>query len=103
MDMQVNHTAGRYLFIEGTKIVGRLQFQQGPVPEGRNGVTLEEVLGICRERLEHFQKGTLSCQENTDAITAIGTALHELEKRRQLRIDQDVEGTTRPHNSDSGW
>jgi hypothetical protein len=68
-------------------------FQDGPVPEnGENGVTLEALLAICKDRLEYFQSGKFPCKENAVALEHIEGALKSLKARTRNRLDRGVEG-----------
>lgn len=68
-------------------------FQDGPVPEkGHNGITLECLLVICKDRLEMFQSGKFPCKENAVALDHINIALNSLKSRTKNRLDRGVEG-----------
>ena len=68
-------------------------FQDGPVPEkGHNGVTLECLLTICKDRLEMFQSGEFACAENALALDNINGALNSLKARTRARLARGVEG-----------
>ena len=49
--------------------------------ESRNGITMEALLSICKDRLELFNQGAFYCSENEQAIEGIGKALHWLNER----------------------
>lgn len=55
------------------------------VPEGPNGHTNESLLGVVYDRLEQFQRGPFTCQENQQAMDAIYLAISAL-KRRAKRL-----------------
>ncbi|MDR1044695.1 MAG: ABC transporter ATPase [Candidatus Adiutrix sp.] len=72
-----------------------IPFQNGPVKEaGQNGVFIEDLLSICRHRLQCFQAGEFACRENALALTKIEEALHWLNHRTADRQARNVEGTT---------
>jgi len=71
----------------------RIRFQKDPVPEvGVNGVTIETLLAIAKDRLEGFQGGNFPCDENAVALAHVNAALAILKKRTQARIARGVEG-----------
>lgn len=71
-----------------------IHFQNGPIKEaGINGVMDENLLTILIDRLEGFQSGPYSCEENAEALTSIQYALAVLEKRTAGREARGVEGT----------
>lgn len=67
-------------------------FQNGPVGDKPNGVTIEALLAICAHRLECFQAGPFPSQYNATALSGIYNALLSLQKRTQDRIARGVEG-----------
>lgn len=70
-------------------------FQKGPVAEsGKNGIFMEDLLEICRHRLQCFQDGNFACRENALALTKIEEALHWLNHRTTDRQKRKVEGTS---------
>jgi len=72
-----------------------VKFQKGPVAEnGVNGIFMEDLLQICRHRLQCFQAGDFACRENELALTKIEEALHWLDHRTKDRQARGVEGTT---------
>ena len=73
----------------------QIKFQKGPVAEnGVNGIFMEDLLQICRHRLQCFQAGNFACRENELALTKIEEALHWLDHRTKDRQARGVEGTT---------
>lgn len=77
----------------GTNVM--LRFQKGPIPEaGANGLTNEALLAVVIDRLEQFQKGSLSCRENAIALTYLQNSLMWLQRRTMDRLQRKVEGTT---------
>lgn len=69
-------------------------FQNGPIPEvGVNGVTNEALMAILIDRLEHFQAGPYSCEENQHALDSLRRGLDWLRYRTQNRRERGVEGT----------
>jgi hypothetical protein len=70
-----------------------VKFQKGPVAEsGKNGIFIEDLLQICRHRLQCFQAGGFACRENALALTKIEEALHWLNHRTADRQRRNVEG-----------
>ena len=71
-----------------------LQFQNG----GRNiegsirGLTNEDMLEICRHRLQCFQTSEYACRENDKALEYIETALMWLNSRVEDRFERNVLG-----------
>lgn len=78
---------------------GYIKWQLGPVPNGINGATIEDVLGACIERLEGFQAGPFACIENAQAIGFVRAGVDRLLDRTAARAAQGVEGTNAPHQS----
>jgi len=76
-------------------VIHHILFQKGPVKEvGVNGIFMEDLLNICRHRLECFQAGPYACRENALALTKIQEALHWLDHRTADRQARNVEGTS---------
>ena len=75
----------------------RIRWQNGPVDRARgakpNGAFVEDVLEVCRRRLEHCQKSPLACEENRIAMKFITDALIALTARRRDRVSRGVQGT----------
>lgn len=69
-----------------------IKFQDGLLKDGRNGLTIEEALQSCVDRLQEYQS-KVPCRENAVAITHIETAVLWLEKRTKDREARGVEGT----------
>ena len=62
-------------------------FQNGVVSdEGPNGVTIESLLAICADRLECFQAGPYSSEQNQVALAAIHVAINALQVRTRSRL-----------------
>lgn len=71
-----------------------LRFQKGSFTEdGPNGITNEALLAVLIDRLQGFQKGSLSCRENAIALTNLETALLWLKERKRDRQARGVTGT----------
>ena len=72
-----------------------VHFQNGPVKEvGQKGCFQEDLIAICIDRLQSFQKGNFACRENALAITKLEEALLWLRKRTMDREARGVEGTS---------
>lgn len=77
-----------------------VQFQNGTVRDkGINGVQVEDVVEIARQRLAHLNRAPNACRENALALTKLEEANMWLERRTKLRQQQGVEGTQQPHSS----
>jgi len=77
-----------------TQYLSTLHFQEGAIKEvGVNGIFMEDLINICVDRLEHYQKSDFACRENAIAITHLETALLWLNKRTNDRIKRGVQGT----------
>ena len=68
-----------------------IKFQDGLLKDGRNGLTVEEALQQCVERLNQYQS-KVPCRENAIAITHIETAILWLDKRTKDRKERGAEG-----------
>jgi len=78
-------------------MICKIRFQTGTIQElGVNGVSIEDLIVICIDRLESFQAGPLGNRENQMAITKLEEALMWLNKRTADRKMRAVEGTYRP-------
>jgi len=70
-------------------------FQEGYVHEvGINGITIEALLAIVRDRLAGFQSGPYACEDNEDALGAIVDAMAALARRTRNRQERGVEDTS---------
>ena len=73
-----------------------IRWQDGPVDreagETPNGAFVEDILEVCKRRLEFCQDSPLACHENEVAIGDIQHALESLLARRKDRADRGVEG-----------
>ena len=70
-----------------------VRFQKGPVlEEGINGIQNEHLMAIVKHRLESFQSGPFSCQENQNALDSVNKALDFMHSRTSDRVDRGVEG-----------
>lgn len=61
-----------------------------------NGAFVEDVIGICVDRIQYYQRaagGKFACRENALAITKLEEALHWLNARTADRERRGVEGT----------
>ena len=72
----------------------QLYFQGGPIKEnGVNGCQVDDLIVIAIDRLQHFQRGQYRCEENANALRALGEALYYLQLRKVDREARGVEGT----------
>lgn len=69
--------------------------QNGPVKEnGCNGCQVDTLIETARVMIDGLNK-KYPCRENALAITKLEEALMWLDKRRQDRIERNVEGTSK--------
>ncbi len=81
----------------------RVTWQRGipTQPEvGVNGCRVDDVLLVVQEKLQAYQSGPLSCDENDEALQAIRAALAALESRRRRRTEQGVLNTMTAHETE---
>lgn len=77
------------------KIVGTLQFQQGPRDDPRSieGLTDGALVAVLLDRYRGFQSGPFACRENAIIITHLEEALMWMQKRARDRAARGVLGT----------
>lgn len=68
--------------------VETVHFQSRPFREGANGVTIEALLAVVLDRLQHYQRGPARSEENQRAIVKLEEALMWL----RLRADRRIQG-----------
>jgi hypothetical protein len=73
-----------------------LNFQSGDPHKEVNGITMEALLAVCIDRLQHFQNGQFRSRENAIALTHLEDAMHWLLHRTKLREARGVEGQQVP-------
>jgi hypothetical protein len=85
----------------GPKDVMRIQFQHGPrgVVGSVAGVFDDDLLAIVQDRMECFQAGPFSCDENAETLHYIRAARGALGVRVAKRIAQGVLGANEAHKS----
>ena len=88
----------RFVTVDGQTLLD-LQFQGGPVDRQTgaldaipSGVFVEDLLEICRIRLECYQDSKFACPENAEAIQHVKAAVKALLSRRAERWVRGVEG-----------
>ena len=69
-----------------------IKFQDGPLKDGRNGLTVEEAIAEVAKRIWLYNS-KVPCRENEQAIVALNDALYYLEQRTKDREKRGVEGT----------
>lgn len=69
-----------------------IKFQDGPLKDGRNGLTVEEVIVEVIKRISLYNS-KVPCRENVQAIFGLNDALHYLNERTEDREERRVEGT----------
>lgn len=71
-----------------------IKWQEGTVSEvGSNGTQVQDVIEILLDRLRKFNAESLSCRENSLAITKLEEARMWLDERTRDRTVRNVEGT----------
>lgn len=77
-----------------------IQWQDGPMrlptsnqQVSANGAFVEDVLEVCQRRIEFYQRSQFACEENDEAITAIGAARAALASRIARREAAGTQGT----------
>lgn len=74
-------------------VVLRGVWQDGPIAEnGENGIGVENLLLLVKDRLEFYQEGRFACEENAAALASIEEAIRYLRSRTQRRVSAGVEG-----------
>jgi hypothetical protein len=79
--------------VDSDILAGKIQFQKGPIQDGINGCTIEDLLAVCIHRIEGFQNGDFNCEENAHALYHVKNAKQWLEDRTKDRKERGVEGT----------
>lgn len=73
-----------------------VRWQDGPVNreagEQPNGAFVEDVIDVCKRRLEFYQDSAFACPENAAAADALDEALGYLNERRKDRAERGVQG-----------
>ena len=69
-----------------------LQFQNGGLNVGANGITDQALIAVILDRLRSFNDGQFRCRENSIIITKLEEALLWMEKRGNDRARRGVEG-----------
>lgn len=79
---------------EMVEVLATLKFQNGGrnIEGSEHGVTGEDLLEICRHRLQCFQTSEYACRENAVALTHIEEALMWLNRRVEDRLERNVLG-----------
>ena len=69
-----------------------IKFQDGTLKDGRNGLTVEEVVTEVIKRVSLYNS-KVPCKENIYALEYLNLALGNLEARTEDRKEREVEGT----------
>ena len=86
----------RYQVSKGRNPLCSIKFQEGGIQDfGVNGCQNEDLLAIVIDRLECFQAGPYSCEENREALRLTAEALSWLRYRTSDRVSRGVEGTSK--------
>ena len=81
--------------VSNSTALASIRFQNGATQETEiNGIFMEDLLHIVKDRLEGFNQGKWSCKENSMAITKIEEALLWLNKRTADRKDSGKYGSS---------
>lgn len=73
--------------------IAKIDFQNGPVSEGINGVTNEDLLEMVAVRLRSYEESPFKHVRNANALGYIEQAIRELNQRTKERQTRGVEGT----------
>lgn len=74
-----------------------IRFQNGPILElGVNGCMVEDLIEICIDRIDWFQRGEFPVHYNNLAMKDLKSALGNLTDRTKNREERRVEGTYQP-------
>ena len=92
--------------VAGGDVMGNgiaITWQDGPVPEDGepNGAFVEDVILAAAARLEYYQGSRQACDENERSLEHLRAALEWQDRRTGRRREQNVEGTTRPHEQET--
>jgi hypothetical protein len=78
----------------------RVVFQCGlPKDAGLNGCRIEDVIDVALFKLNQYQSGPLSCEENAEAMRYLKLAKQSLAHRIQRRQEQGVFNTMVRHET----
>ena len=69
-----------------------IKFQDGPLKDGRNGLTIEEAITEIIKRISLYNS-KVPCTENIYALEYLNLARGNLEARTEDREERGVEGT----------
>lgn len=70
----------------GAHVVGCVSFQEGNPSEcGVNGVSIESLMAMCADRLEHFERGPFANGYNAKALHHLKQSLDALKARTRHR------------------
>ena len=82
---------------DGCEAVGlAVRWQQGPIGAAFNGATVEVVIRAAIMRLDQYQAGPMSCEENRAALQHLNAALGQLDARTRERYRRGVMGSEVP-------
>jgi hypothetical protein len=74
-----------------------IRFQKGGAAEvGINGMTVEALLAIVRDRLEGFAAGPFPSPQGKAALSFVTAAMEMLAQRTRDRVARQVEGLQKP-------
>lgn len=75
-----------------------ISWQHGPLGRGEerrepNGAFVEDIIAVCLDRLDYYERSVFHCPENQNAMASLRAALGALEERTRNREARGVEGT----------
>lgn len=79
--------------VDPIKGLSGITFHTGNPLDGVNGISIESLLAICKDRLQTFNKNGFDCTENNMAIGHIAAAITALEHRQVRRKEENKAGT----------
>ena len=95
---RIDHTGKGILRLSGECKAQRfrINWQDGVVNrqagDRPNGAFVEDVLEVCKRRIQHYQKSAFACEENAIAWKFIEDAIVALTARRRDRVSRGVQG-----------
>lgn len=75
------------------KDLSGITFHTGNPADGINGISIESLLAICKDRLETFNANGFDCIENNMAIGHIAAAITAMEHRQGRRKEENKAGS----------
>lgn len=86
LDLQTENPVYWTLYNKNDTAVSCIKFQDGaPTEAGPNGFTIEDLLQVCHERIDHLNE-YLPSDENAEAMDHIRQAIELLGRRYKRRL-----------------